>query len=125
MYGLTTAPLTATDLEKLSAAQRKMLRLMVGYTKFAEDSWEDMYRRLKGKITHAMTAHNIFDWGGELIKRKSEFLKQLIEGRRSGLVHAVHMWSPKLAADPKLLKTLARSRGRPRTRWSQYVTPDW
>ena len=52
LYGLSTAPLTATALERLGVAQRKMLRLMVGYVKFTDDSWDDMHRRMSGKISH-------------------------------------------------------------------------
>ena len=72
LYGLTTAPLTAAAFEKLAVAQRKMLRLMIGYVKGPDDSWADMHRRLSAKISRSLTKYPLILWSDELESRKRE-----------------------------------------------------
>ena len=62
LYGLTAAPLTAAEEAHLATTQRKMLRSIVGYVKLPDDSWADMYRRLRGKLEKAMQRRPIRDW---------------------------------------------------------------
>ena len=125
LYGLISAPLTVTDLQRLSVAQRKMLRLMVGYTKLPGETWEDMYRRLKLKLGRAVQNYDVVDWKDELLKRKQSYLTEVAEHKRCGLVSAVFAWNPKSVADGKLAVPPSRKRGRPRTRWSQYLAAEW
>ena len=39
-YSLATTPLTTAQLSKLDAVRRKMLRKMVGWVRFDDESWE-------------------------------------------------------------------------------------
>ena len=75
LYGLTTAALTANDLEKLDTVQRKMLRLIVGYVKLEGDSWEDMYRLIKRRLATVSGKQPIKEWSSELVARKK--MKQI------------------------------------------------
>ena len=125
MYGLIPAPLTAADLQKLCVAQRKMLRLMVGYTKLPEETWEDMHRRLKRKLADVVRNFDVADWEEELLERKQRYHTEVSEHKRCGLVQSVCAWDPKSVADAKLEVCPARKRGRPRTRWSQFLAAEW
>ena len=49
LYGLTTAPLTQVDYGTVDAAQRKMLRSVVGHVPCRNDDWADMHRRMSEK----------------------------------------------------------------------------
>ena len=117
LYGLSTAPLTATALERLGAAQRKMLRLMVGYVKFTDDSWADMHRRMSGKISEALEKYPIGIWKDELSKRKQKLIGKIESGSASELVQSIYLWDPASVVDEKLSKRPRRCRGRPPTSW--------
>ena len=100
IYGLVSAPLTATDLQRLSATQRKMLRLMVGYSKLPGETWEDMYRRLKIKLANATQNYDVADWADALLKRKQSYLTEVTEHKRCGLLTASWLHSlPEREAD--------------------------
>ena len=70
MYGLSTAPMVAADIEHLAATQRKMSRLMIGYVKGPQDTWADMHRRLNRKIDAALAKFPVRLWGAEIKKSK-------------------------------------------------------
>ena len=74
LYGLTAAPLTTKDEQQLATAQRKMLRLIVGYVKGPDDSWADMYRRLRSKLASALAKKPVGEWVPALKTRKKSLL---------------------------------------------------
>ena len=76
-YGLSVAPLTAKDIERLASTQRHMLRCMAGYVKLETDDWSDMYRRLKEKIANAMERQPIRQWSTEICKCKKRLIARL------------------------------------------------
>ena len=117
LYGLTTAPLAKKDEEHLAATQRKMLRLMVGYVKLPEDSWEDMYRRLRHKIDKALEKQPVRMWAEMLHANRDKLKAQLAAGTRCTLTCQVASWSPTDIKDDKLANPPSRKRGRPRVRW--------
>ena len=122
LYGLTAAPLTAVQVERLAITQRKMLRLMVGYVKNPEDSWEDMYRRLRGKIDVAIRHFPIRMWGPELSASKSKVHGELCSDSRPELLKRVHEWDPASVLDQKLPVQPRRLRGHPMTTWAQQAS---
>ena len=93
LYGLSTTPLTTTALERLAVAQRKMLRLMVGYVKGHDDSWADMHRRLSAKISRALSKYPVKLWRDELESRKRLFADRISNGSAPVLVRIVHALS--------------------------------
>ena len=121
LYGLSTAPLTSAAVECLAIAQRKMLRLIVGYVKLDGDSWADMYRRLRQKLATAMDKCSVKEWPEELTKRKQKLWNELISNSRSPLVTRVFQWSPMEIQDPKLPVRPFRARGHPWTTWQQHI----
>ena len=117
LYGLTAAPLTTKDEQQLATAQRKMLRLIVGYVKGPDDSWADMYRRLRSKLASALAKKPVGEWVPALKMRKQSLLDQIEAGLRSPLTRLVATWRPDAYVDRKLDRKPARGRGRPRTVW--------
>ena len=116
-YGLSTAPLTSHDFEKLAATQRRMLRLIIGYSKQSDDTWEDMYRRIKHKMTKAMGKSPTRDWAKEVKRRKAKLQEDLMQNLRNRLVCEVSRWDPRQIHDPKLPTPPRKGPGRPRTPW--------
>ena len=114
MYGLITAPLATAQLEKLNRVERKMLRLMVGYSKLPQEGWDDMYRRLKDNLAQVAASCQMTDWPVELLKRKLAYYQEVVRGTRCPLVQTAFRWNPKLAADAKLANMPGRKRGRSR-----------
>ena len=121
LYGLSTAPLTARDLEKLASAQRHLLRCMAGFVKVVGEDWSDMYRRLKTRIESALERRPIRLWATELSRRKGELQKRLLRPDRSTLVGVAAAWDPRIVADDKLAEQSKRFRGRPCTAWNRQV----
>ena len=118
LYSLSTAPLKATDLERLAIAQRKMRRLIAGYTKRPDDSWADMYRRLNSKIDRATRQLPVRMWVGELQKSKTRLFSGVTAGACGDLLSRVRSWDPASVNDVKLAQQPKRKRGRPPTTWN-------
>ena len=45
LFGLSVLPLSQVSLQKIKAAQRKMLRKIVGWVRLATETWEETMRR--------------------------------------------------------------------------------
>ena len=108
LYGLTTAPLTEADFEKLAVAQRRMLRRIIGWSKLPDQIWEDVYRTLKKKLANGKAQVHIRDWNDELRQQKRKFHQPLLLNKPNSLCQVVFGWIPHDAKRP---------RGRPYTRW--------
>ena len=121
IYGLSTAPLRAGDVEHFAAVQRKMLRLMVGYVKAEGDTWEDMYQRLKIRIGSALERRPIRLWKEECHARKRALLEKLEHAETAQILQSLQIWSPDRLNDPKLQRQPRRPRGRPRAKWHHVI----
>lgn len=121
-YGLSVAPLTAKDIEKLASTQRHMLRCMAGYVKLETDDWSDMYRRLKEEIANAMERQPIRQWSTEICKCKKSLITRLQRPNLNTLLGTVSAWNPTDIFNRKLVERPKRSRGRPRTTWTNFPT---
>ena len=117
LYGLSTAPMTVNDIEKLASTQRQMLRCMVGYVKLDTDDWSDMYRRLKVRLEAAQARKPIRQWATELTKSKARLQEKLNHLSPNTLLSLVAAWNPGGIIDAKLPTQPKRYRGRPRTTW--------
>jgi len=117
LYGLTASPLAQKQCSRLGVTQRKMLRLIIGYTKHPEDTWADMYRRLRQRILAATSQHPIREWEEELSRQTRKFHDQLITRQRNRLSVRVFFWDPQSTRDPKFSIQPRRKRGRPCTKW--------
>ena len=61
-FGLKTCPCNTTQLEQLDVAQRKMLRLIVGWTHVAGEDWSDTMRIMRDRVQAALRIFAVPDW---------------------------------------------------------------
>ena len=115
LYSLSTAPLTAKDLERLAVTQRKMIRSIVGWVKLNENDWADMYRRLGAKVDAALQRQPVRTWVEALESRKEMLRSDILHQRRNALTLRVAAWDPQTIFDDKLPTQPKRKRGRPHT----------
>ena len=83
---LSTTPLTEAQLEKLDATQWKMMRRMVGWVLFSDDTWETAGRRMKDRLLTATTMHPIKAWSERRHGAREQigsYLIQLMPGTSS------------------------------------------
>ena len=118
LYGLSTTALTANEVERLAATERKMIRRIVGYTELRDGDWADMHRRLNAKIEKAMALFPARLWREELQKRKQALQTKLMRENNTALPSMVFSWDPAVVKDGKLDDPPKRRRGRPPASWT-------
>jgi hypothetical protein len=108
LYSLATTPLTANDLGKLDALQRKMMRRIVGWVRCEDESWQTTGHRMKHRLEAALKQQPVRIWS-ERRNSQRDNLKQQVEGHElSALCSLSYWWWP----------GAVRPRGRPRQRWT-------
>ena len=118
LYSLSTAPMTEYSLSRLDTTQRKMLRRIIGWINFSDESWEQRGRRMKTRLANALELHPVSKWSQSVRERKRKIL-----ATKSSLPQIVQKaldWDPKACAFLNL-QTPFRCAGRPRTRWYENV----
>ena len=70
LYGLGAATLTRAHLEKLDKTQRKMLRNIVGWVRWPDESWRDTMVRMKARVEKALELYPVQTWSSEALNRK-------------------------------------------------------
>ena len=61
-YSLSTTPLTAAELSRLDACQRKMLRKTLGWVRLDDESWEATGQRIKARLEAALQSYPVQPW---------------------------------------------------------------
>ena len=119
-YGMETCPLTGQQLEPIDVTQRKMLRKMVGWTHYSDESWEQSGRRMKLRLETALALSPVATWSHTILGNKHRLMKRLYAGNAPFLTNMAHGWSPVACAH--LNGHFAyRPRGRPRARWYEQL----
>ena len=57
LYGLETSPLTKSLLHRIDVVQRAMLRRIIGWVCYNDDTWEDRGRRMAEKLRTCLLLH--------------------------------------------------------------------
>jgi len=121
LYSLDTCPLTDRLLRKLDVIQRKMLRKIIGWV-FGdpEDTWEEIGRRMKMRMTAGLQSYPIQDWSAMSSSRKKALQERTCSPTTSHLVQQAVNWKPYLC---ELLNSQIayRSVGRPPYRWNDDI----
>ena len=113
LYALETCPLTVSQRDRLDVTQRCMLRRMVGWVCYDNESWEERGRRMRKRLTTALELRPVMDWSEQLANRREKMLSTMDEA--SHWTKLAYKWEPRLCSN--LNKHDARRlRGRPRTR---------
>ncbi len=54
LYGLGAIVISQAFIVKLGSTQRKMLRSIIGWVRFSDESWQETGRRMKVKLDSAL-----------------------------------------------------------------------
>ena len=114
LYGLETTPLTQSLLDRIDIVQRTMLRRIVGWVCYAEDSWEDSGRRMATRLRRCRELHPLEDWSTLVHKRKIKMIESRSEWPY--WTEAAVMWSPFECASLNF-NVPYRCAGHPHQRW--------
>ena len=118
VYSLGTTPLTTSQLQRLDATQRKMLRRIVGWTRCEDEAWEVTGSRMKQRLSAALAQHPVRAWSEVREANKSRMQQRLAEGMAPALARSVFNWQPDSINSNIRNNTQAyRARARPRQRW--------
>ena len=75
VYALGKCPLIKLQLERLHITQRRMLRQMVGWACYDDESSEERGRRMKKRIESALELHLVMDWSKRLAIRTVKMIR--------------------------------------------------
>ena len=113
-YGLDTVPLTHQMLNRLDIAQRTMLRRIVGWVNYADDTWEESGRRMAERLRQCLALRPVKNWSECINERKVKMIESQHEWPY-WTKFAIE-WSPFECAELNYHRAY-RSPGRPRQRW--------
>jgi hypothetical protein len=113
LYALGTAPLSDALKQKLDITQRCMLRRMLGWVCYDNDSWEERGRRMKLRLEKALELYPVEAWSVKLQTQKANFVEAI--NTMPKWTRLAYEWKP-LACDRLNGVKAHRRRGRPRTR---------
>ena len=115
LYGLETAPLTQSLLNRIDVVQRVMLRRMIGWVCYnGDDSWEERGRRMAEKLRSCLLLYPVKTWSIIMNERKVKVVES---------IHELPFWSKaSINWNPYdcvryNLDVAYRVRGRPCRRW--------
>ena len=121
LYSLETCPLTQATLDKIDTTQRRMLRMIVGWTPFLDEneSWKGRGHRMKLKLEKALLTYPIKPSSQLILERKQKLEERLGLNSTSPLLCKVVNWDPSLCQgwNNHVAKRLA---GHPRCSWRDY-----
>ena len=93
LYGLSTTPLTATQLDKLDAVRREMLRRIVGWVREGEEDWAVTGHRMKHRLEAALVQRPVPQWSRARNKQRSRIVPKLATNRAPTIACLVFRWS--------------------------------
>ena len=70
LFGLTTLPLTRSQVSQLDATQRHMLRSIAGWTRCDNEGWNDSMRRVNAKLDAALAIFPVKAWSEQFAARQ-------------------------------------------------------
>ena len=116
LFGLTSSPLTSLQMQELDVVQRRMLRIIVGWHRIADEDWESTMSRMKAKIITALMYFPLESWSQQLMRHQFKL----------GLhcMNNVHDWPSMIIRwhPEHTCNTAYRTRGRPCKRWDDNLS---
>jgi len=79
-------PLKASQLAKLDAVQRKMMRRIVGWIRFDDEDWETTGQRMKARLDTAEQTSKISSWSSMRRWQQERLLHSVQDGSAPALV---------------------------------------
>ena len=108
LYSLSSTPLTATQLGKLGATQRRMIRKMIGWRRVAEEDWAETGHRMKERLAASMARCPVQACSVTRNHQRQRLMTRLDTGIAPQLTILSQEWVP----------PTTRPRARPRQRWT-------
>ena len=62
--------MTTNQIESIDILQRKMIRRIVGWTRYENEDWADTMRRMRSEMEHALNLYPMEDWRTQLLRRQ-------------------------------------------------------
>ena len=93
LYSLSSTPLTATQLQKLDSTQHRMMRRIVGWVRFEDESWEDTGRRMKVRLQQASQKFHIPHWSATRLGLRQNLVSKILHDRAPNVLQRVYDWS--------------------------------
>ena len=118
LFGLVVLPMHQSNLDKLDVVRQKMLREIVGWVRYSEDSWETIMRRMKHRVTKALEQHPVKAWSERLSSMREKYLDRLENLPNARWEVQSTQWVPTEVADVSQEFYAHRLRGRPVLRWN-------
>ena len=103
-----------SQLGSLDVIQRKMLRNMVGWTRYETEQWSDTMRRMREKVHSALQIFPIDNWTEQLMRRQFRMVCRFSQINEWAM--RVSRWHP-----PSFYMSAHRNRGRPSHRWDNLL----
>ncbi len=116
LYGMAVLPLTARQLQRLDAVQRRMLRNVAGWVRIGDEPWEDTMRRMRGRVGAALRQHHVQSLAESVCRRRWEHAWHVAHRPMSWPLRSTK-WDPTACPDPAAHRIPCRGPGRPLTRW--------
>ena len=91
-----------------------MLRRIIGWVSFKDDTWDERGHRMKVRFQKCMEIYPVGEWSEGIHIRKSILVKKIDE--LPFLTYSALKWDP-IACSSANFSYAYRSRGRPLTRW--------
>jgi len=109
LYSLSSTPLTGDQLQRLDATQRIMVRKIIGWARWDEESWQQTGHRMKQRLHTAMVQSKMRSWSEVRNNGRDRLIAKSTSGYGPQLLTLDFVWRPPGAR---------RGRGRPRHRWT-------
>ena len=97
----------------------KMLRNIIGWVRIPNEDWEITMRRMKNRVTNAMTIYNIPNIKEIILRHKWNFAKHIKNSSDLTWPRLVLEWNPQYDDSDELVRR--RTRGRPYLRWDDDI----
>jgi hypothetical protein len=117
LYGMAVLPLTAAQLQRLGAVQRRMLRNITGWVRIGDEPWEETMRRMKHRVERALGQHSVQGWPERLCQRRWDHAWHVVHMGPTSWPARSTNWDPTVFRDPAARTIPYRGPGRPLTRW--------
>ena len=116
LCGMEVLPLTAAQLQRLEAVQRRMLRNIAGWVRVEDEPWDETMRRMRARLAAALRQHLVEDWSRGVCQRRWDQAWHIAHNPTSWPSRTT-AWNPATFFDPAAVTMPCRGRGRPLTRW--------
>ena len=115
LYAFAVLPIGKHEKEQLDITQRKMMRLIVGWTRHAGEDWDITMQRMKDRVQCALDIFPIMTWTESFHRNRWRFAAHAIKSTKSRWTYLLAQWIP--CADNYGGHHPYRAPGRPRLRW--------